>query len=464
MIHKFQNILLILCWMVISACQVDRSPAEITNQELAAKILTDDSLKTVEQMARGLLAHGFQAGKSYPQVWIRDLNTFIEISCNVYDRREIRRQLLSFFTFQQQNGEILDGIAPKGILGSLHGPLYTSPSDPENEGFKNTVKSDQETSLIQAVGKFIKKTSDKSILEVKVNGKTVRQRMALAIEYLMKNRYATQFDLITGATTLDWGDVQPEDIPGTQVSEKTHWCCDIYTNAMFVSALETMIEYATSPSEKQKWLRLKERITSSIRKNLWNRHDQKFLPHLYMKGSPFPDGFDERSIYFHGGTAVAIEAGLLSREEIAVVNKRMMDNVRQSGAPSIGLTIYPPYPKGYFKNEQNATPYKYQNGGDWSWFGGRMIQQLIIHGFVREAYTEIRPMIQRVIENKGFYEWYEPSRFEIKLSGIRWYRPGGNPQGSGNFRGEAGVLAKAIQMLREWALKETKGNQPTSKP
>ena len=39
--------------------------------------------------------------------------------------------------------------------------------------------------------------------------------------------------------------------------------------------------------------------------------------------------------------------------------------------------MYPPYPEGFFKNPQMRSPYSYQNGGDWCWFGGRMIQALI---------------------------------------------------------------------------------------
>jgi hypothetical protein len=114
----------------------------------------------------------------------------------------------------------------------------------------------------------------------------------------------------------------------------------------------------------------------------------------------------------------------------------MLENVKLSGAPSIGLTIYPPYPEGIIKGSNSSKPYIYQNGGDWTWFGGRMIQQLIANGFVNEAYVEIRPMIDRVIANNKFYEWYDIN---------------GKPKGSGDFRGEAGVLAKAIKMLREWA-------------
>ncbi len=49
-----------------------------------------------------------------------------------------------------------------------------------------------------------------------------------------------------------------------------------------------------------------------------------------------------------------------------------------------------PYPEGFFKNPQMRSPYSYQNGGDWCWFGGRMIQALIRQGHVAEAYRELR--------------------------------------------------------------------------
>ena len=147
-----------------------------------------------------------------------------------------------------------------------------------------------------------------------------------------------------------------------------------------------------------------------------------------------PEGFDENKIHYHGGTAVAIEAGLLSKKEIRAVNAQMLENVRLSGMPSIGLTLYPVYPDGFFHGGMGSA-YVYQNGGDWTWFGARMIQQLAAHGMVAEAYDEVGPMLDRVIANKGFYEWYGK---------------GNVPSGSGHFKGSAGTLAKAIAMLREW--------------
>ena len=52
------------------------------------------------------------------------------------------------------------------------------------------------------------------------------------------------------------------------------------------------------------------------------------------------------------------------------------------------------------------------------------------------AYEEVLPMLERVIRNNGFFEWYGQ---------------GGVPSGSGHFKGSAGVLCKAIEMFREWA-------------
>jgi hypothetical protein len=173
-----------------------------------------------------------------------------------------------------------------------------------------------------------------------------------------------------------------------------------------------------------------------VRKHLWDAKGQRFIAHLYLEDSPFPDTVDESEIYYHGGTMMAIAAGLLSQDEIAASLARMRENVEKSGAASLGLTLYPPYPEGVFKNPILTVPFTYQNGGDWTWFGGRTIQQLVAHGFVEEAYAEIQPMVERAQRNGGFWEWYTKDN---------------EPAGWGNFRGSAGALGRAIEMLREWA-------------
>jgi len=407
-----------------------------SGRELATQIKTDKQLDTVYLKATTLLSKGFNAGDGYPQVWIRDFNTFIETSCKVYSRDSIRANLLTFLRLQQPNGEIVDGYVLKGHVTWNDPNIYTSPNDTSHVGFKNTVETDQETSLIQAIAKYIRITGDKSILQEMIAGKTALQRLEISITYLLKNRYSNKFHLLTGATTQDWGDVQIEGGAVVDIDENTHWAMDIYDNAMFVIALNDMAGFYKTETEQKKWQQLKTTTVNSIRKHLWDAKQHKFIPHLYVNKSPFPASFDENKIYFHGGTAIAIEAGILSKSEIKLVNQDMLRNVKLSGAPSIGLTLYPVYPENIYKNSSASKPYIYQNGGDWTWFGARMIQQLIKHGFINEAYKELLPMLDRTIKDKGFYEWYSVD---------------GKPNGSAAFKGSAGVLAKAIDELKEWA-------------
>ncbi len=425
------------CWFILIAAVALFFVISCTNKNsgLADKIMSDESFHKVDSMARQLMKKGFFAGSGYQMVWSRDLNTFIELSCEEYDVNVIRENLLMFFHFQQENGEMLDGyVRREGFTWGDPHPYY-SETAPGHVGFKNTVETDQETSLIQAISKYVSKTGDKSILKEEVAGKTVYDRLKISVGFLLNERYSEHYGLITGATTFDWGDVQVEGGAVVDVDENTHWSIDIYDNAMLLIALNNLEMLTEDIEEKQYWATLHSAFFSATRKHLWDMANQKFIPHLYIDGSPFPDDFDENAIHYHGGTAVAIEAGLLNKKEIAGVTAQMKENVRRSGAPSIGLTLYPPYPAEIL-GENVSPPYSYQNGGDWTWFGGRMIQQLIANGFINEAYELSKPFMERVILNDGFYEWYQLD---------------GTPAGSAEFKGSAGVLAKSIEMFREWA-------------
>ena len=404
-------------------------------QRLANQILADVSLQRVDSMARATIRSGFNAGSGYSQIWARDMNTFIETACEESDPRELRQAILLFFALQQSNDEMIDGYVLKEDFTWYDDTPYYSEAAPAHVAFKNTVETDQESSLIQIVGKYIRKTGDRTILEENVAGRTVLERMNAMVEYLTRERYNEEYGLLYGAMTADWGDVQPNDDFGCDYNELSDPAIDVYDNAMFLIALDYLLEMAPDAPWTARWKELRTSVADNARKHLWDAERQKFIPHIYPEESPIPEGFDELAVHYHGGTAIAIEAGLLSDEEIRMVNAQMLENVRLSGMPSIGLTLYPTYPEGFFRGGM-AKPYVYQNGGDWTWFGGRMIQRLVEYGMVEEAYAEIRPMIDRVIQNEGFYEWYGK---------------GGVPSGSGNFKGSTGVLSKAIELLYEWA-------------
>jgi len=410
---------------------------------LARTILGDTRFGAVKERAAGIMETGFNAGEGYVEVWIRDVNTFIELACDVREHEEVREHLLLFFYFQGDDGNIVDGLTAAAQAGRGYDYIRVD-SQPDFAAHKNTVETDQESSLVQAVCRYARLTGDRSIFDDVIEGKTVAQRLDDAMVFLTEERFDEDHGLIWGATTADWGDVQPEDDWGVVLNEKSHLAIDIYDNAMFLIALDELLAAnVLVPERATHWTEFRKTLAENARKHLWDEENEKFIPNIYLDGSPFPDDFDENEIYYHGGTAVAIEAGLLSRDEVAGTLARMRENVEAAGAATIGLTMYPAYPAGYFKNPILSTPYTYQNGGDWTWFGARMVRQLIRNGFVAEAYEELSPMLQRVIDNEGFYEWYSLDN---------------EPRGSGTYRGSAGVLYAVINELEAWAREEAAGN------
>ena len=122
------------------------------------------------------------------------------------------------------------------------------------------------------------------------------------------------------------------------MNEKSFKAIDVYDNAMFIIALDYLQEMSQNP-EEQKNGRISGKISPKMYALTYGMEKNQQV-HSHITGqSPIPEGFDENKVHYHGGTAVAIEAGLLTREEIATVNQQMLENVRLSGMPSIGLTL-----------------------------------------------------------------------------------------------------------------------------
>lgn len=421
-----------IVWTLLMVSALSINAINKLDPELTQKIKSDQRMNTVKSMAEELIKKGLTAGDGYVEVWIRDLNTFIETACAVSDQQRVKEALITFFKFQGEDGNIPDGYTTKNT-SSIPYEFIHSDLEPRYVAHKNTVETDQESSLIQSIFKYVSVTGDKSILKENVGGRTVLQRMEDAMNYLLTDRYDKKHGLLWGATTADWGDVQPEHEWGVYLDSLSHLCIDIYDNAMFVVAMNDYIQLTDDKKEQAYWKKKVTKIKKQARKYMWDKKRQKFRPHVYLKDSPFPADFDEDVIHYHGGTTIAMEAGILSTKEVKTVYHQMQENVKAANAQSVGLTVYPPYPKGLFKNTW-MFEYHYQNGGDWTWFGGRTVQQLIEYGYYEEAYEAISPMLDLVIKNNGFYEWWSPE---------------GKPLGSSSFRGAAGVLWKAIYMFEE---------------
>ncbi|WP_449437515.1 hypothetical protein [Pedobacter steynii] len=232
-------------------------------------------------MAEKLIESGFTAGDGYGEVWIRDFNTFIDLSCKVNDKAIIKKHLITFFQFQQPDGGILDGYVPVKN-GNVPYNYYHSKLAPNYAGHKNTVETDQETSLIQAVAKYIKGTGDKTILTETIDGVTVQKRLEQAMDFLLKQRFEKKYGLLWGATTADWGDVQPEHDWGVVLDSNSHRTIDIYDNAMFVIAINDFVNMASlSAKDQQYWKGLKA-VLKKISENIFGTLSSRNLSRIFI--------------------------------------------------------------------------------------------------------------------------------------------------------------------------------------
>jgi len=116
----------------------------------------------------------------------------------------------------------------------------------------------------------------------------------------MNERYDQKYGLIWGATTADWGDVQPEHEWGVYLTEDTHYAIDIYDNAMFLIAIKNYMSLIGAHHSRYAiWQNISKSIFKNVRKYLWDTRQNKFIPYIYLNGSPFPDNFDENQIHYH---------------------------------------------------------------------------------------------------------------------------------------------------------------------
>ena len=241
-----RTISLFLLLALLFACQVKQP-----QKGLKYQIENNEYIAFTKNKALEIVKTGFNAGDGYGEVWIRDYNTFIELSAEVYPKETLKENLRVFFRLQREDGNIIDGFIPRDKANQTEGGyeyIFTD-LEPNYAGHKNTVETDHETSLVQAVYKYVVKTGDTGFLKEVIGDKTVAERLEWAMEFLLNHRWSEEYGLIYGATTADWGDVQHCHPWGVFITEETKFCLDIYDNAMLLIALDNMMEIIPAAKE-----------------------------------------------------------------------------------------------------------------------------------------------------------------------------------------------------------------------
>lgn len=360
---------------------------------------------------------GFSAGSDYPMVWIRDTATFIGYAKCFYKFETLAPMIELFMEHQDENGSVPDWVDGEGKTG------------------KNTVETDQESSLVLAAAYL---AFDRDYwLNKAINGQPVIDRLEAALEWVWQNKRDKKYGLITSAFTADWGDIDNSypDQRATKLSDRSTLVLGIYTQSLYIramGALNTMFKILDPAKYKEKialWNQRYNEIKTNTKKHLYLEDKHYFITHIVLNNDRDKFFKMEKEILPVGGNAEAMIAGLMDKEEI----KRFLDVLAQRRGQyklrTVSFTLLPPYPEGFFPHHLLTHPWNYQNGGEWDWIGARLIKGLLINGFKKEAEVFLLEIVKKNLSNFCIYEWEDRQ---------------GNGRGALFYAGAAGLLGQII--------------------
>jgi len=355
----------------------------------------------------------FTAGAGYPQVWLRDAATIIPASRLYYPENFLCSWIEEHLAFQKPDGGLEDWV------------------DAQGHSDKNTVETDQEASAVQAAYQvFLLKGPE--WLRKEVAGEAIIDRLEKSLLYVFSQRFDEKHGLITGAHTADWGDVAiiDADQRATDVDERTRWTVDIYDQSMVYEACQELARTFSALDEKKKaasWQKRAESLKKNANGWLWQEDKGFYRVHLHLDS--LEHDFDEDDMFAMGGNTQAILAGLADQEKAKRIIGRSVERQKEFNISTISGCLLPPYPARFFKHPAMDEPYEYQNGGQWDWFGGRLVCAMFESGFSRLAREKLLEIIRKSVTNGGLFEWDSRD---------------GAGRGSDYYSGSAGSLAKAL--------------------
>ena len=364
------------------------------------------------EIRRGGELFGFAAGSDYPQLWVRDFATMLPYARFFYPPAEMGAVVDRFFLAQSPAGEVQDWVDSIGRCD------------------KNTVESDQESSLVLAAWQVA--LGDPAWLQGRIAGTSRLRRLDAALEWLWRERRDPGRGLIWSGLTADWGDVERSypDQRAVKLSDRSRRTFSIYAQSLFIQAaqrLSRMAERLGDGAMAGKWRQRGMAVAAESRRQLYLAEEGYFLVHRVADGE---DLFrQEKGILAVGGNAEAMRAGLMARDEIARFLQALEKRRRELGLRTVSFTLLPPYPEGFFAHPLLRVPWSYQNGGEWDWIGGRLVSALYQAGFRREADAYLEEIVAKNLADMNVFEWSDR---------------GGSGRGALFYAGAAGVIGEAI--------------------
>jgi hypothetical protein len=360
---------------------------------------------------------GFSAGSHYPAVWIRDTATFIAYAILYYSLETLAKSVELFMEHQSVNGEIVDWVDVSGRTD------------------KNTVETDQESSLVLAAYAIGKENSQ--WFQKVIKDKTVLNRLELALAWVWQNKRNPQYNLIYSGFTADWGDTENTypDQRATKLSGSSTLVFSIYTQAKYIQAIDCLVKILKQTDDTKNQAKMREwqvrlnTLKSQTQKHLYLEDKRYFITHIVPTAEKEKYFRMEKDILAVGGNAEAIIAGLMDQDQIKRFIEVLEGRRKEYQLRTVSFTLIPPYPEGFFPHHLLRQPWNYQNGGEWDWIGGRVVKALFMNGFPGEAERYLLEIVKKNLANFCIFEWEDRK---------------GTGRGAMFYVGAAGVIGETI--------------------
>lgn len=388
-----------------------------------------------ELTGRTGLVRAFGAGAIYPQVWLRDSATLTPLARYHYPAAYLTSWLEEHLANQGGEGGLDDWIAA--------GPpsAFVRDAPRAREVFragaavltadKNTVEADQESSAVLGTCEAFRVTGDRAWLRKAVAGVPLLERADRALGFLLAKRLDARLGLVTSGFSADWGDVSAvyADQRAIYLDERTPRVAGLYTNALFAEAarcLGGLHAAVDDAAGARRWRDAAAAVTAAVDRHLWQQARGFYRMHAPLGPTGLPD---DSGAFATGGNAVALLSGIGDERRARRILAAAVARRKRYGVSTIAGTLLPPYRAGLFAHPAMREPWSYQNGGQWDWFGARLVLAAFERGQSALARRWLTDLAQKAERNKGLHEWHTRD---------------GEGRGSPTYAGSAGALGAAV--------------------
>ncbi len=395
---------------------------------------------------------GFRPGDAYDAIYVRDSAYLSAVTRYAFSPMHLRSVVEEVLTIQYDETDT--DLAVSDRLPRLPWPsrpgdgAISAVIDYDLRREKASVASDEEQSLIRAAYVAFRTDGGASWLRKPLRGRSLIDRLALALNWTLEHRRDDSTGLIIRPHTTDWGDVESGD-DGTWGGDAppTAWTASIYDQAVTYRALREMAIMCAAIGETSRsrtYNTLADELRSRTREHLWSDSRGYFRTHIHVLGAPpgmrpirapFTHEFDEDEIV-SVANAIAIYAGLADEGQTARATEALEQARTRARSPIPGVALFPAYPPGAFRSPQMA-PGRYQNGAVWDWWAGTQIVAEFARGYSNQGYVHLASMAKAWSDHpEDIPEWrtVDPD----SPVGV------GRPAGSGHYAAAAGTVGEAV--------------------